>query len=621
MGRRWQVRLLFLVLSCPVAGQSTVILDLIPVNTPLTDTLFLAASFNDWSPSDPAYAFRRVDGRWQLDLPHAPPSFAFKVTRGSWRKVEADQFGQQGPDREFSPDGNDTMRIAVKSWEDLPLVSGKGQVKIIVADWPDNTPKDAALYLVGSFNQWKTADDRYRLQRASEDTWEVYMPLISDTTFYKFTRGNWATVEGRPNGQARTNRQYILSSSSSDPVRVSIESWEDLAGHPLGPYTFFLLLAAAQGVLFLLGIQTIRDGNKVANRMLSILILIITIALMGRVSTYDRDLFNRFPHLLLLPDIVYFLYGPLFFLYIQRLLRLPAKQGGYGNRQWLHFLPFAVQLIVYIPLLLMPQQAFIDAVVDKELKTFFAWTALAAFFFNAVYWWWSRKFVRSYLSTSGQQHAFHSNVEFLRAAFWTQFGAILLLGAACLWWLLGRLTGTDVAFWTENLVDAVWITLSITAFLLGFYSVKKPEIFRLPSELDMGQGEDAPTESSLPSTDEAMKEELVHLRKQVAGIMSKDKPYRNPGLTLEELAQLVGTNRHLLSRAINEGIGVNFNDFVNSYRVKEFKALALDEGHRHHTLLAVAYIVGFNSKSAFNRSFKKLENCTPREYVQQHQPS
>ena len=60
---------------------------------------------------------------------------------------------------------------------------------------------------------------------------------------------------------------------------------------------------------------------------------------------------------------------------------------------------------------------------------------------------------------------------------------------------------------------------------------------------------------------------------------------------------------------------MNFNDFVNSYRIEEFKRLAQQEDYQNHTLLAIAFIVGFNSKSAFNRSFKKLEDCTPREYL------
>ncbi|MCB0644047.1 MAG: AraC family transcriptional regulator, partial [Phaeodactylibacter sp.] len=65
-----------------------------------------------------------------------------------------------------------------------------------------------------------------------------------------------------------------------------------------------------------------------------------------------------------------------------------------------------------------------------------------------------------------------------------------------------------------------------------------------------------------------------------------------------------------------EGLGMNFNDFVNSYRVAAFKERVQQDAYRHHTLLAIALMVGFNSKTAFNRSFKKLTGQTPRQFLQ-----
>ncbi|MCP2871831.1 AraC family transcriptional regulator, partial [Salmonella enterica subsp. enterica serovar Typhimurium] len=53
---------------------------------------------------------------------------------------------------------------------------------------------------------------------------------------------------------------------------------------------------------------------------------------------------------------------------------------------------------------------------------------------------------------------------------------------------------------------------------------------------------------------------------------------------------------------------------INSYRVDEFKLRVEDPAYRNFTLLSIAYEVGFNSKSAFNRSFKKITGKTPREY-------
>ncbi|MCB9291119.1 MAG: hypothetical protein H6560_27690 [Lewinellaceae bacterium] len=63
------------------------------------------------------------------------------------------------------------------------------------------------------------------------------IPLMEDTTFYKFTRGSWETIEGRRNGgKARVNRQFILGEQAPSGVIATVESWEDLV--PATPSTF-----------------------------------------------------------------------------------------------------------------------------------------------------------------------------------------------------------------------------------------------------------------------------------------------------------------------------------------------------------------------------------------------
>ena len=100
----------------------------------------------------------------------------------------------------------------------------------------------------------------------------------------------------------------------------------------------------------------------------------------------------------------------------------------------------------------------------------------------------------------------------------------------------------------------------------------------------------------------------------VAGYVRQHKPYLNPNLTIHELAAGLQLPPYVLSRVINEGFGQNFFDFINAYRVEEFKQLMAAPQARQYTLLALALEVGFNSKTAFNRAFKKQTEQTPREY-------
>ncbi|WP_432326806.1 helix-turn-helix domain-containing protein [Mucilaginibacter sp. P25] len=71
---------------------------------------------------------------------------------------------------------------------------------------------------------------------------------------------------------------------------------------------------------------------------------------------------------------------------------------------------------------------------------------------------------------------------------------------------------------------------------------------------------------------------------------------------------------HDLSRIINVGMGKNFNDFINEFRVRETARKMRDPAHAHLTLLGIAYESGFNSQRTFNRVFKEMTGKTPAEY-------
>lgn len=102
-------------------------------------------------------------------------------------------------------------------------------------------------------------------------------------------------------------------------------------------------------------------------------------------------------------------------------------------------------------------------------------------------------------------------------------------------------------------------------------------------------------------------------------LMDQRKPYLDSKLTAPDLAGLLGVSSHHLAQILNLSLGLNFFDFVNRYRVKSFQETIL-RPNRHKTILAVALDCGFNSKSSFNRIFKKETGKTPSEFVKS-QPS
>ena len=85
-----------------------------------------------------------------------------------------------------------------------------------------------------------------------------------------------------------------------------------------------------------------------------------------------------------------------------------------------------------------------------------------------------------------------------------------------------------------------------------------------------------------------------------------------PRLSLSELAKRTATNESYVSRALNQGLGINFNRLVNDARVATAKSLIRDDPDAR--LLDIAHRAGFNSKATFNRVFRDQCQATPSAF-------
>ena len=99
-------------------------------------------------------------------------------------------------------------------------------------------------------------------------------------------------------------------------------------------------------------------------------------------------------------------------------------------------------------------------------------------------------------------------------------------------------------------------------------------------------------------------------------IMRNQKPYLQPDITLDILAEPLAMPAKDLSMIINRHFHNNFYEFINSYRIEEAKGLLADAKNKAKTITDIYLEVGFNSKSVFNTFFKKLVGMTPTEYRQ-----
>jgi hypothetical protein len=114
----------------------------------------------------------------------------------------------------------------------LVMLSGCYDMTIQLAGLPGNTPPAESIYISGNFNNWDPGDPNYILHKNSDSVYEVKLPKGFGDVEYKFTRGDWSTVEKDPCGFEVPNR---IAYYSRNPIRRdTVRSWADMP-HPNCP--------------------------------------------------------------------------------------------------------------------------------------------------------------------------------------------------------------------------------------------------------------------------------------------------------------------------------------------------------------------------------------------------
>lgn len=168
----------------------------------------------------------------------------------------------------------------------------------------------------------------------------------------------------------------------------------------------------------------------------------------------------------------------------------------------------------------------------------------------------------------------------------------------------------------ESLNIYVNLLFVAVVYLVAFYSLRQKEIFPQGMELSdvVSDNELFEKERHGPKIKVIEEADLNKLKKRLLELMEIEKPYLNSELNLVKLAEQMNLSTHQLSYLINNAFGENFFNFINRHRVQKAKELLKNPEYDHFNVLVIAYESGFNSKTSFNNTFKRMTKCTPTEY-------
>lgn len=99
---------------------------------------------------------------------------------------------------------------------------------------------------------------------------------------------------------------------------------------------------------------------------------------------------------------------------------------------------------------------------------------------------------------------------------------------------------------------------------------------------------------------------------RLESLMKTEELYKNPNLKLSDLATKMNISAHQLSQLLNDNLEKSFSTYINEYRINEACERILTDTNLK--IEEIGYEVGFNSKSTFFTTFKRIKNTTPLLY-------
>jgi len=110
-------------------------------------------------------------------------------------------------------------------------------------------------------------------------------------------------------------------------------------------------------------------------------------------------------------------------------------------------------------------------------------------------------------------------------------------------------------------------------------------------------------------------EKFIPLYEEIIKCFEEKKLYRDPDLSISKLAHTLNTNANYIYQAIQQNKQMNFNTFVNLYRINMIKTLIADGWDKKYTIQHIYTSAGFKHQTTFNKVFKSFEGMSPSDYI------
>lgn len=363
-----------------------------------------------------------------------------------------------------------------------------------------------------------------------------------------------------------------------------------------------------------------RVGDTVANRLLAVLILLITLHLTEQYLALS-GLIRYAPWLDATTWPLVFLIGPVTYHYVRRLTEPSFR---ITPRSLLHAIPALYIALSHIPWYRAPAEVkagWHEMILNRQtpdLSVTVLFNVGLSIALEAGYAILAVRCLRGREADARRRTADNAFLQHLASVRRVTLGFAVFAG-----WYLALYVGLLTFGEYGMTLDLVWLAgVSLFLHAQGYAAITRPETFahdvavlgEAVSILEDANGAASPASATRYAKSALTPERASAVASRFVALMESDRLYLDGSLKLPDVARRLGVTVHTLSQVVNQELGRSFLDVVNAYRIEEAKRLLADPERDHLTVLAIGFDAGFNNKTSFNNAFKRALGVPPSTY-------
>lgn len=371
----------------------------------------------------------------------------------------------------------------------------------------------------------------------------------------------------------------------------------------------FVLVCGIVVTLIILLLLAKKQNGYLHQRLILLFFFTILLLFFFHYAAYHK-IYWLYTSIRVITNGISFLIGPLIYFYIAALF---TKVDYKAPLVWLNFLPYFLYTLIFsLPLTFSNP---VDGLLFPYLETYLDNPSIVYIIetlYLLVFTILSLRLLTKYATVIDGYYSDVTKTDIL----WSK--RLLLV---VIFYLIIDIILTISEFWVGDFQNFdIYInvfTMLFVVIYLGYYGFFQSQIL-IPSFLlnQKKQAHQTPVKNKPVEKPSSLfsKIEIEELKRAIEQALVQKKLYLNESLTLSNLAEEVKLTDKKLSTFINQELSTNFYELVNTHRINAFKKEINSAENQHLTIWGIASQCGFNSKTSFNRIFKKQIGMTPSQY-------